>query len=160
MWMKELVIGVIMLFLGTNIVPSISVDIEIGSDSGNNPPDRPKIDGPTHEKYRKSWEYTFTSSDPENEDIYYYIEWGDGTYLSWYGPFHFPGYTTVFAHTWNEQGTYVIKAKAKDTYGGESDWGSLTVTMPYSYQSTHLLIKWLFQWYSHAFPLLRPLVGY
>ncbi len=37
-------------------------------------------------------------------------------------------------HTWAEQGTYIIKAKAKDISDYESEWGTLKVTMPKNQQ--------------------------
>ena len=31
---------------------------------------------------------------------------------------------------WSEEGEYIVKAKAKDPYGAESDWATLEVTVP------------------------------
>jgi hypothetical protein len=33
-------------------------------------------------------------------------------------------------HIWDEEGTFTIKAQAKDKYGAESYWSEFTVTMP------------------------------
>ena len=34
------------------------------------------------------------------------------------------------SHTWETEGTYTIKVKAKDEYGAESGWATLSVSMP------------------------------
>ncbi|MBU0497417.1 MAG: hypothetical protein KKG04_05615, partial [Candidatus Thermoplasmatota archaeon] len=41
--------------------------------------------------------------------------------------------------------TYIIKAKAKDTTGAKSDWGTLTIRMPYAHP-----VFW--QWLQNHFP--------
>ncbi|MCJ7572430.1 MAG: hypothetical protein MUO82_11265, partial [Candidatus Thermoplasmatota archaeon] len=56
-------------------------------------------------------------------------EWGDGTDSGWLGLY--PSGKEISANqSWKEKGTYLIKGKAKDIYGAESDWGTLEVTMP------------------------------
>jgi len=101
----------------------------------NDPPDAPVIDGPTSGKAGIEYNYTFLSVDPNDDDIYYYIDWGDDTNSGWIGPFE-SGETAIESHTWSEQGTYTISAKSKDTRGAESDWGTLPVTMPLNQIST------------------------
>jgi hypothetical protein len=49
----------------------------------------------------------------------------------WDGPYN-SGDEVTFNHTWSEKGTYIIKAKAKDIYDYESQWGTLTVIIPKS----------------------------
>jgi len=64
-------------------------------------------------------------------------------------------------HTWTEQGTYIVKAKAKDSMNGESNWGILSVVMPTEYQfSLQTLLQHLFERFPHMFPVLRHLTGY
>jgi len=53
----------------------------------NTPPDAPEIDGPTSGAAGTSYEYTFTTTDPDDHDVYYYIEWGDGEIEDWIGPY-------------------------------------------------------------------------
>lgn len=96
----------------------------------NTPPDIPTINGLTSGKKGEEYEYTFVSIiDPEDDNIFYYIDWGDGSFEDWFGPYE-PGLDIRVKHTWNKKGTYTIKAKVKDTYGAESDWGTLEVSMP------------------------------
>jgi hypothetical protein len=92
-------------------------------------PDTPTIKGPTSGKIGKEYEYTFVTIDPEDDDVYYWIDWGDQTFEEWIGPYS-SGNEITLTHTWAEQGTYTIKAKAKDIFDAESEFGTLEVSMP------------------------------
>ena len=89
----------------------------------------PDINGPTSGKPGTPLTYTFTSTDPDGDQVSYYVDWGDGDITDW-TDFQPSGDSYSESHTWTTQGTYVIRAKAKDTEGYESDWGELEVTMP------------------------------
>jgi hypothetical protein len=97
--------------------------------SYNNPPNKPTINGNIKLVIDKEYHYTFISSDPEEDEISYFIDWGDNTYTGWTRTL-LPGEYYNSSHNWSEKGSYTIKAKAKDIYGGESDWATLTVSMP------------------------------
>lgn len=99
----------------------------------NQAPGIPDISGPTSGKAGVEYIYKFVSIDPEEDDIYYFVDWGDGTNTGWIGPFD-SGEEITQSHVWSERGTYTIKAKARDVYGAESDWGTLSVTMPLNLQ--------------------------
>ena len=100
-----------------------------GDDGVNHRPDVPTIDGPTSGNAGTEYDYVFNSVDPDGDDVYYYIKWGDGHVEIWDGPYT-SGVDANITHTYANQGTFIIEAKAKDTEGLESDWGILTVTMP------------------------------
>jgi hypothetical protein len=105
-----------------------SVFIEIP----NTPPEIPVVDGPTAGKPGASYEYTFTASDSNGDKILYFIDWGDSTTSGWIGPF-LPGVELKREHTWSEKGSYIMKAKAKDNHGAESNWSDpfeMTITAP------------------------------
>jgi len=95
----------------------------------NNPPNRPYINGTKDGKVGIEYEYTFVSTDPEEDDLYYWIEWGDNNTEQWLGPFA-SGQELKLNHSWVEAGEYIIKVKAKDTFDEESSWGIFKVTMP------------------------------
>jgi hypothetical protein len=94
----------------------------------NDPPNTPVITGVTSGKPGVEYEYTFISTDPNGDDIYYYIDWGDGKTEEWKGPYA-SGEEITLKHTWSKKGTYVIKAKTKDTYDAMSGWGTLEISM-------------------------------
>jgi len=98
--------------------------------TGNNAPDTPIIDGPVRGKAREAYEYTFTVIDPDGDIVYIWIDWG-GTCppVEWMGPYN-SGATATLTNTWNYTGAYTVRAKAKDIYDEESDWGTLKITIP------------------------------
>lgn len=126
----------------------------------NEPPNTPTIEGPTSGNWLLSHQWNFTASDPNGDDIFYYVEWGDGEYIGWSLAYN-SGETMPRSHKYNAKGTYTIQVKAKDIYGLESEWGYLTVTMPCSY---NIPMQWfwdrLFQKFPNVFPILRHLMGY
>ena len=61
-----------------------------------------------------------TPQNPDGDDVYYLINWGDGTSSGWIGPYG-PGVTASISHEWIDEGTYEIEVKAKDQ-DGESKW--------------------------------------
>ena len=123
-----------------------------------NAPDTPTITGPTSGSRGVEYEYTFTTTDPNDDDVFYHIEWGDGTSDYWLGP-HGSGEEINVSHTWNKMGTYTIRARAKDTNDLKSDWGTLSVTMPRSRLLSSPLFMRLLEWFPNALPLLRQMLG-
>ena len=87
------------------------------------PPNQPTISGPSSGIEGEEYEYTFKSTDPEGEEIYYYIEWGDETTSGWIGPYN-SGEEVNATHTWTVKGKYEIRAQAKDVYDVKSNWSN------------------------------------
>jgi hypothetical protein len=123
------------------------------------PPNTPTITGKANGKIATSYDYTVQTTHPEQLHVEYFIVWGDNSTSGWIGPYE-SGEKVIVNHKWTEKGTYIIKVKAQDLYGAESGWGTLIVTMPYSYKPIPQLLVLLFQRFPHAFPLLRHLIGY
>jgi len=128
----------------------------------NSPPDAPVISGETNGEINVEYEYTFVANDPDDDDLYYWIEWGDGSpAVEWTGSYASGEIVTV-SHTFTSEGTYIISAKAKDVFDAEGDWGYLQVTMPVNQQSSqsgfNVYFKFL-QRFSQTFPLVRTLLG-
>ncbi len=122
----------------------------------NFPPSPPMISGFTNGKSNSPSSYNFMSVDSNNDDISYYVDWGDGFLTSWtnfqvQGP---PGYNDN--HSWSK-GTYTIMAKSKDIHGQESDWATLEVTMPKNkgFNFNFPLLNWLLERFPYIFPILR-----
>jgi hypothetical protein len=125
----------------------------------NAPPSPPDIDGTTNGKVGTRYPYTFISTDSNEDDVSYYIEWGDGETTSWttLQPSGSPGY--IEGHTWEEKDAYTIRAKARDSHGLESDWATLEVTMPLSLEvHLSLLLRILRQIIPNGFPLLQQII--
>ena len=92
-------------------------------------PNIPNIDGPATGTPGIEYNFNFSTIDPESHDVFYYIEWGDNTNSGWIGPYD-SGLELSIKKTWTYQGTYTIRAKAKDIYGATSDWRIFNVKMP------------------------------
>jgi len=125
----------------------------------NDPPNKPTITGETQGYIGESYEYTFTTTDPDDDDIWFYIEWGDDTSTGWIGPYDSDEVVTK-SHTWNEEGTYTIRAKAKDIFDEESDWGTLEVTMPVNQQISyeHPFLSRFLKQFPNALPIIKNLL--
>jgi hypothetical protein len=97
----------------------------------NQPPEKPlRPIGETSGVYKKEYPYITSTIDPDNDQIYYKWDWGDGTISDWIGPYA-SNHTAKTSHLWKEQGTYKIKVKARDNYGKESPWSDmLPIVMP------------------------------
>jgi hypothetical protein len=125
----------------------------------SNPPDIPTITGETNGAIQISYDYTIQATDPDEDNIQFYIDWGDNT--TTITDLDESGKEIIVSHTWNTKGTYSVKVKAIDEYYAESDWATLTVTMPCSYnRQIPQFLESLFQRFPNAFPLLRQLLGY
>jgi hypothetical protein len=143
------------------------LDDDNGVDSGsayvftkNQPPNPPTITGPVEGKIKIATEYNFTTTDPDGDQVSYYIDWGDNTSSIWIGPYA-SGDVILQSHTWTTKGTYTIKAKTKDIYGNESGWGMLQISMPLSFNTPRFgFFEWLFEVFPHAFLVLRQMRGY
>lgn len=128
----------------------ISLTVSRISDS----PNRPIIDGPTIGKKGESYDFTFNSVDLEDDDVYYFIDWGDGCGEEWNGP-HPSGVDFVISHSFPFWKTFTIKAKAKDTYGAESNYAKFEITIPRTRTKFYSLVYWFLE----RFPMLEKLLG-
>ena len=120
----------------------------------NEPPNKPTIKGPTRGKPWEYYEYTFSVTDPEENPLWYYIDWGDNKNTGWLGPYPSGG-EIITGHWWDGAGTYTISCKAKDPYNAEGPWAELEVTV----QRNKATSNSLFLWFLHQFPLLERLLN-
>jgi hypothetical protein len=86
-----------------------------------NPPNTPSTpSGPTLLDVGSLGDYISSTTDPDNDKIRYIFDWGDGTKTT--SDFYSSGDTATITKTWNKKGNFSVKVKARDKYGGESDW--------------------------------------
>jgi len=123
----------------------------------NLPPETQFIDGSRFGKVGVEYNYTFVATDPDQDNVYYYILWGDDTVSGWLGPYT-SGKEITISHVWLKKGAYTIKIKAKDSNGlFSAQWGILKTYMPRSMSYTSLFMKF-FERFPNAFPILRHLL--
>ena len=117
------------------------------------PPDKPTISGKKRGKSGEEYEYTFTSIDPNEDDIYFFIEWGDNKTEEWIGSY-MSGEEMKIKHTFSEKNAYLIRAKSKDIYGAESEWSTLEVSIP----KNRIIDNLIFEQLLTKFPILKYLL--
>ena len=118
----------IIVYDGTVVVEDSTFPLVNNSQS--TPPDTPSIpSGSITGLTSTVYYYSTATEDPDDDQVYYWFDWGDHTDSGWIGPYPSGG-TASSSKTWNTPGTYTIKAKAKDEHGNESNWSiPLTVTI-------------------------------
>jgi thiol-disulfide isomerase/thioredoxin len=110
-------------------VISIKFDITNKEDIANGPPEIPTITGETEGRIGTEYNFTIVSIDPDGNDVYYRVQWGEGCpSIEWIGPYP-SGEEVIVSNTWTDKGDFMISAKAKDIYDEESDWGTLEIHM-------------------------------
>jgi hypothetical protein len=127
----------------------------------NTPPETPQVDGPN--KGKPGIEYTFTivTNDIDGDEIYYYIDWDDGNIEDWIGPYTSGSEITV-DHTWEENGIYTIKVKAKDTHDEESGIAEFNIEIPRARTNRSpfiIFFEKILERFSNMFPILKYLLG-
>jgi hypothetical protein len=106
----------------------------------NLPPSTPVITGTESGKVGEEYTYTASSEDPDNDDIQYKFKFGDDVETGWLNPNSENDRT--YNHAFDEEGDFVIKAKAKDSHGAETNWGTLEVSMPKSKNKEKTINSW------------------
>jgi C1A family cysteine protease len=127
----------------------------------NHPPQKPTITGNQQGKNDTVYTYTISTYDPDNDEVKYYLNWGDdywfGGSAGWIGPYT-SGEEVTLEKIFNEKGNYTIRVKAQDTYGAKSDWSILEVSMTkthYYNSIIQILIKFL-----EGFPIFEKILNH
>jgi thiol-disulfide isomerase/thioredoxin len=136
----------------------IIISITNNEELPNTAPDMPTIVGPSKAKTGEDIEFTITGSDPDGDDMYFILDWGDENDEVTIGPY--PSNQDIkVTHNWAEDGVYVIRVKARDLDGAESDWNSLTVTTPKSIVISSRLIEFISNHIKLLSTLFEKLIG-
>jgi hypothetical protein len=113
----------------TNLVAMhVAMVGHVNGSAQNNPPLPPSVSGPSNGLAGVLYNFTIWTTDPDDDDVYYWVDWDDGTSGGWVGPFH-SGAPVSFNHTWSQPGLHTNRVKAKDTYGAESIWTFFSITI-------------------------------
>ena len=122
--------------------------------SGNIKPETPdKPSGPIKGLPGNVYDYSSSTTDPDDDLISYCFSWGDSnvTITQWMNS----GETGAASYSWSETGNYQIKVRARDECGFVSDWSDpLNVNIP---RSKVMSSNW-FQWLLERFSILQRLL--
>jgi len=120
------------------------------------PPTDPIIDGPLIGGINKEYEFTFVSTFPYNQSIWYRVRWDDGTEnITGLYP---SGEVVTLSHSWNTYGLKNILAKAYGENGQCSDWSSFQFTVTRNKIFNLNLFELLFGRFTNTIPTLRQLI--
>jgi ribosomal protein S27E len=92
----------------------------------NNPPLKPITpSGPTSGFPGTSYEYSTSTTDPNDDQIFFTFDWGDGTtsetdYVN-------SQVQVLESHSWQNSGNYHVKIKATDVHGATSGWSNSVI---------------------------------
>ena len=94
----------------------------------NHKPILPIITGPSTGRPYKDLSFKFESADPDGDNVYIYVDMGDGAYNSWEGPFEAHDLKNLLYY-YEKVGIYTIKAKARDGKDLETDLVRFTIVI-------------------------------
>ena len=164
--MNKKIIGILIGMLFILPISAVIADDDEANGS-NRAPCAPIIVDDATGNDKLECECTFYSIDPDGDEVFYYIDWGDSDIeimqtlddddiiRPWEGPYT-SGELLSLNHEYSERGEYVIKIKAKDVYNLES----LTTTMPIKISYFKLFNFGFFDSFLNLFPLLRDLINF
>ena len=127
--------------------------------TGNTAPNKPsRPSGPASGDVNTPITYSTSTTDPENDMVSYWFDWGDGQNSGWVGPYN-SGQTASASHTWTSTGLYQIKVKAKDTNDLESVYSdTLSINIPRSKTFDKLNMYGFFYRLIELFPILKLVI--
>jgi hypothetical protein len=120
-------VGILTILDGRGMIIDTKTDIYSTSSFNytsfeeNLKPYAPTINGPTSGITGYIYNYSIQTFDPDRDDVYYYVDWDDGTNSGWFGLYNSNEIVYV-SHCWIDTGAHEVKVKAKDVYDAESSW--------------------------------------
>jgi hypothetical protein len=167
--MNKKIIGILigMLF----ILPLSTVIADDDERNGSNrAPCAPIIVEDSSGDDRLECECTFYSTDPDGDEVFYYIDWGDSEIeliqpldddiivRPWDGPYD-SGELLSLSHKYSERGNYVISIKAKDNYDLESPTTTMPIKISYFNAFNSEKFDILLEKIQNLFPILRDIIN-
>ena len=125
------------------VLALLTIPILTVTANNNAPPNTPIITGVTNGIIGEIYDYSISSADPDGDDVYYKIVWGDCMIINNAGPYQ-SGEKINQTHSWSEENTYLLRVKAKDENDHETRWSEpLRVTLQKSKIWDHPILNWI-----------------
>jgi hypothetical protein len=149
---KALAISIIFILIGAMQITCLAIP----NNFSNKPPTEPYVTGPNNCKVGVEYNWIFISTDPEEDNITYYIDWGGCGGAEWHGPYP-SGEEANISHIYMVKNTYVINTLAVDGNGASSNWTyfEVNITKRTSFIYNFPFFSWLFERFPTLFPILR-----
>jgi hypothetical protein len=121
------------------------------------PPEKPlKPYGPNTGKPEDTLTFNSSTTDIDDDEVYYLFDWGDGEFSEWIGPKN-SGQEVNASHEWLSKGEFSIRVKAKDDHGILSEWSDpLTITITKTKNFQLILLNRLLE----KIPLLKLFLNF
>ena len=103
--------------------------IDVNFNKDEEAPDTPTIQGPNNGEPNTEYTFQISTIDNQGHNVYYFIDWDDGTDSGWLGPYE-SGEVIEASHTWTKKQEYSIMVKAKDINDAESLWATHKMSLP------------------------------
>ena len=145
---KLIVLVVSMLFLSLALVTNVSA---------NSPPDTPTITGDANGTTGTQYTIEVCSSDPDGDDIYFCIDWGDDSGEQCLGPYASDSCVPL-NKIYDADGSYTIRVKAQDENQAESGYATLRVSMPKSKSKVSFLFDFIYKIFER-FPIIAKILN-
>ncbi len=87
----------------------------------NTPPSRPTISGSASGEVDVPYSFDVSSTDPNGDDLFFVVDWGDGSDLEQFGPFDSGSLETI-SHSWSSAGSFDVRVMARDEFLAEGAW--------------------------------------
>ncbi len=120
----------------------------------NHRPEAPTITGPTGVKIGIRHTWSFNSTDPDGDNLTYYVDWGDVCGgAEWHGLYP-SGVAIDIDHTYLVENILLINSMAVDENGAESNmtYFEVTITKNVSFKCSFIRLVLFFP---HLFPVVR-----
>ena len=124
----------------------------------------PTITGPMSGELGDCYEYEVSYEDPEGDDVYFKINWGDGRIQNWDGPYK-SGEVVNYSHYWSPisfpgGGNFNIVVQAKDDYNVLSRQSKIRIFMDGKNSlAAHPIISNILVYIANLLELIRDLIN-
>jgi len=128
--------------------------IEIISDEK---PSIVQIDGDQNVKVGEDSEYNVLGVDPNKLEIQYGLDWNGDEIIDEWTDYYPSGKIITVSHSWDTEGLYTFKVKARNERGVEGDFKSFSIIVPVS---RNFLFSYLSEILSEKIPILTKILKY
>jgi len=133
------------LWMTSYVIPALlgkyyPVNVYAANENENQPPTQPALPtGSSSGIIGQQYTFSTAGNDPDNNKIQYRFDWdaqGNHEYSDW-SKFFVSGKKVTFSHSWNKEGTFLIKAQTRDEYNATSIWSDgLAITIKKNNEKT------------------------
>jgi hypothetical protein len=145
------------LLLGIVLVSGVAASplVPMSVSMENHRPEAPTVTGPTSVRFGFGDTWSFNATDPDGDNLTYYVDWGDVCGgAEWHGPYP-SGVAIDMDHTYMVVNVLLINSMAVDEHGAESNMTYFEVNITKS-----VSLKYMSLGFFARFPYLFLILGH